>query len=106
MEWLELIEKRHTTFAWDEDNIPSKELIISKLVEKSHINDKKRVRKEIESKICSKKCGELHYSLILPQDRKLTIDFPPELQFIHVLLGVQSVQGHFKLHPIWKQDIS
>ncbi|MDA7756673.1 hypothetical protein N8920_02130 [Opitutales bacterium] len=34
----------------DPNNIPSKELIISKLVEKSHINDKKRVRKEIESK--------------------------------------------------------
>ena len=33
MEWSELIEKRHTTFAWDEDNIPSKELIVETLEE-------------------------------------------------------------------------
>jgi Mor family transcriptional regulator len=34
----------------DPNNIPAKELIISLLLEKSHINDKRRVRKEIEAK--------------------------------------------------------
>ena len=33
MEWLELIEERHTTFAWDEDRIPKKELIVEALQE-------------------------------------------------------------------------
>ena len=33
MEWLELIEQRHTTFAWDKSNIPSKELIVETLEE-------------------------------------------------------------------------
>lgn len=32
MEWLELIEKRHTTFAWD-DKVPEKELIVDTLKE-------------------------------------------------------------------------
>ena len=33
MEWQELIELRHTTFAWREDQIPAKELIIDALEE-------------------------------------------------------------------------
>ena len=41
MDWLDLIEKRHTTFAWDEDNIPSKELILETLQEvHTHIPSK------------------------------------------------------------------
>jgi len=33
MEWNNLVEARHTTFAWDEDNIPSEELIVEILEE-------------------------------------------------------------------------
>jgi len=41
MEWLELIEERHTTFAWDEERIPKKELIIEALQEvHTHIPSK------------------------------------------------------------------
>ena len=27
MNWLDVIKSRHTTFAWDEDRVPEKELI-------------------------------------------------------------------------------
>ena len=33
MEWIDLIEKRHTTFAWDESSIPEKHLILDALQE-------------------------------------------------------------------------
>lgn len=33
MEWLDLINKRHTTFAWDTTQIPEKELIVEALQE-------------------------------------------------------------------------
>ena len=33
MDWLELIKLRHTTFAWREDKIPPKDLIIESLEE-------------------------------------------------------------------------
>ena len=33
MEWLDLIDSRHTTFAWEEERIPSKELILEALEE-------------------------------------------------------------------------
>ena len=33
MEWKELIEQRHTTFAWEQHKIPSKELIVDALEE-------------------------------------------------------------------------
>lgn len=63
MDWQELIEKRHTTFAWDVDNIPSKDIIVDALQEVyTHIpsknlqfpyqvrllrNDDPEIRKEI-----------------------------------------------------------
>ena len=67
MEWNNLIEKRHTTFAWDDFKVPNKELIVDALKEvHQHIpsknlvfpyqvrllrNDDPGVRKEIMS-IC------------------------------------------------------
>ena len=33
MEWLDLIESRHTTFAWEEERIPDKDLILEALEE-------------------------------------------------------------------------
>lgn len=33
MEWLDLIGKRHTTFAWDTERVPEKELIVEALQE-------------------------------------------------------------------------
>lgn len=33
MEWLDLIESRHTAFAWEEENVPSKDLILEALQE-------------------------------------------------------------------------
>ena len=33
MDWLKIIENRHTTFAWDEENVPSKELLLEVLQE-------------------------------------------------------------------------
>lgn len=63
MDWLKIIENRHTTFAWDEENIPSKELLLEVLQEVfTHIpsknlqfpyqvrllkNDNAEIRKEI-----------------------------------------------------------
>lgn len=33
MDWVQIIENRHTTFAWDEERIPSKDLILEVLQE-------------------------------------------------------------------------
>lgn len=41
MEWLELINERHTTFAWDDERVPTKDLIIEALKEvHTHIPSK------------------------------------------------------------------
>jgi nitroreductase len=79
MEWLDIISNRHTTFAWDEERVPSEELLLEVLQEVyTHIpsknlqfpyqvrlmrNDDPEIRKEI-ALICKR-----NESMSLEEDR-------------------------------------